>query len=247
MINVPLNLTHSAHRALGGLGFATISLAAAACGDSGSTAPKPVHPVAFLVAAHANASTPAATAGALQISSFRVVVGPVSLGNGDQFGCQDCQDNGGDGAAESQSQQQLLNVPISGGTVLVATEPVTAGRYGRAEISVEAPVGATLAGVAGWSAGTSMEIVGQMNGKPFTVSLAATGEFREALAPPVDVAAGSTTAIPVTITLPVASWFTANGTTLDPSVPAQRAQIEANARASLQPPEGKGEAAGGER
>lgn len=247
MTNVPHSIPHPAHRSFGALGFATIILAAAACGESTSTAPKPVHPVAFQVAAHANAATPTGSAGALQITSFRVVVGAASLGSGDQFGCQDCQDSGADGAAEGHAPQQLLNVPITGGTVLVATEPVKAGRYSQAEIAVEAPVGAPLTGISGWPAGTSMEIVGRINGKAFTLLLAATGEFRETLTPPVDVAAGTATAVPVTITLPVASWFTATGTTLDPSVPAQRSQIEANARASLQPPEGKGKTASGER
>lgn len=247
MTNVPHNMPHPAHRSFGALGFAAIILAAAACGGSTSTAPKPVHPVAFQVAAHANAATPTGSTGPLQITSFRVVVGTASLGGGGQFGCVDCQDSGVDGATEGQqSPPQLLNVPISGGAVLLATEPVKAGRYGQAEISVEAP-GATLKGISGWPAGTSMEIVGRINGKPFTLLLATTGKFRETLTPPVDVAAGTATAIPVTITLPVASWFSSNGTTLDPSVPAQRSQIEANARASLQALDGKGETASSER
>ncbi len=230
-----------AHRALG---FAAIILAAAAC-DSTSTAPKPAHPVAFQLAARASTGTLTASTGALQVTSLRVVVGAASLGSGDQFGCVNCQDNGGsEGAKEGVDPQQLLNVPLNGGSVLVATEPATAGRYSQAEISIESPEGATLAGTFGWPAGTSMEISGQLNGKPFTLPLAVTGSFRQTLTPPVDVTAGAATAIPVTITLPVASWFSANGVTLDPSIPAQRGQIEANARASLDmteaTPESKG-------
>jgi hypothetical protein len=42
----------------------------------------------------------------------------------------------------------------------------------------------------------------------------------------------------VRVTLPVASWFVSNGATLDPTVAANRAQIEANARAPFQATEG---------
>jgi len=70
----------------------------------------------------------------------------------------------------------------------------------------------------------------------FTLPIAVAGSFRETLTPPVDVPAGRASGpIQVTITLPVASWFTSNGTALDPANPTQRAQIEANARASIQP------------
>lgn len=47
--------------------------------------------------------------------------------------------------------------------------------------------------------------------------------------------------------LPVASWFNANGVNLDPSVPAQLAPIETNGRASFQAPETKGGSSGSER
>ena len=50
----------------------------------------------------------------------------------------------------------------------------------------------------------------------------------------------------VVVTLPVGSWFTANGADLDPNDPAQRAQIEQNARLSLEPGDG-GESTGGEK
>lgn len=226
MITVP-------YRARCAVAFAAIILAAAGCD---STAPKPVQPVAFQLTARANSATPTGGSGPLQITSFRMVAGAASLGSGDQFGCTDCQDTGG---AEGQSPQQLLDVPVSGGTVLVATEPVTAGRYTQAEISVEAPATAAVAGTQPWPSGSSIVIVGRFNGTPFMIPLTITGSFRETLTPAVDVTAGGSSAIPVTITLPVASWFTANGVALDPSVPAQRALIEANVRASFQAPEAR--------
>lgn len=233
-----ITILHPAYRAFG---LATILVAASACD---STGPKPVHPVMFQLTTRANAAPPIGSAGSLQTTSFRLVVGAASLGGAGQFGCTDCQDNGG---TEGQSPQQLINVPVGGGAVVVATEPVMAGHYAQAEISVEAPVGKTVAGTLGWQSGVSMEIAGRFNGTPFMIPLSLAGSFRETLTPPVDVTAGAPSAIPVTITLPVASWFVANGVNLDPSIPAQLIQIETNARASFQAPETKGGRSDGER
>ncbi|MDP1890031.1 MAG: hypothetical protein Q8K55_03995 [Gemmatimonadaceae bacterium] len=227
-------MTHTMHHSTRALSLATIALLAGAC-DSPS-APRPSSPVAFRLAANTAVAATVTAAGPLEITSFRLVVGAVSLGSGQQFGCVDCQNDDGEG----ESPQQLIDVPLGGGTVLVTTEPVSAGRYGEAEISVEQP-GASLAGTAAWTPGASMEIVGRVNGTVFRLPLTITGSFLQALVPPIDVSANAApTAVPVTITLPVASWFTANGTALDPSVPAQRAQIEANARASFQATETEG-------
>lgn len=227
-------MMHTTNPSVRALSLAAIALLAGAC--SSPSAPGPSSPVAFRLAANTIPAASVAAAGPLEITSFRLVVGATSLGSGQQFGCVDCQNNDGEG----QSAQQLIDVPLGGGTVLITTEPVSAGRYGEAEISVEQP-GASLAGAAGWTPGASMEIVGRVNGTAFRLPLTITGSFLQALVPPIDVSANATpTAVPVTITLPVASWFTANGATLDPSVPAQRAQIEANARASFQAAETEG-------
>lgn len=219
-------------------GLAAGALLAACNQPSG---PRASQPVAFQLAAQTTraprttgASADAATS--LELSSFRLVVGAAALGQGDQYGCVDCQDADG---AEAASPQQVLDVPLGGGTVLVSTEAVTAGSYSSAEISVESP-GPGLATGASWPAGATIVIGGRVNGTAFQLPLHIEGGFRQPLAPPVQVsAAGSPAAIPVTITLPVAAWFTANGSTLDPSIPAQRAQIEANARAAFAAPEAK--------
>ena len=64
-------------------------------GCNNSTSPKSMGPVDFRVSTAASASA-GATAPGVDITSFRLVVGPAALGSGDQFGCVDCQggDNG---------------------------------------------------------------------------------------------------------------------------------------------------------
>jgi hypothetical protein len=101
---------------------------------------------------------------------------------------------------------------------------------------VEVELGGSTA--AGWPSGQTVEIQGTNNGTAFTIGVPVNGSFRENLAPPVVVTTSSPAAsIPVTITLPVASWFASGGTALDPAVPAERAQIEANIRAAFSGPE----------
>jgi hypothetical protein len=224
------------------LGFMFVVLASTAC-DAG-TGPKASRPVAFHLAALASAAaTTAAAAAPLEITSVRLVVGAASLGSGDQFGCIDCQGNDG----ETASPQQLVSVPLDGSAVALATEQVNVGSYSEAEISLETPTAATVAADPSWTAGSTIEIAGRFNGVPFKLPLTIAGSFREALSPPVEVTAGTGAGtLSVRITLPVASWFLANGASLDPAVPGQRAQIEANARASIQPPEAEN-SEGGER
>lgn len=201
----------------------------AACNQG--TAPADSRPVSFNVAT--NASTTAA-AGPLTLSSIRIVAGEASFGVGDQFGCIDCQDQG----PETNPVPALVDVPLDGGTVAVATEQVQPGSYPAVEISLVRPTAELLAGNAGWPADASIEVRGDYNGTPFTLPLAIEGTFRERLTPPVVIAAGSQPATAqVTITLPVASWFSGPSGPLDPTDPAQRATIEANARGSFEAPE----------
>jgi hypothetical protein len=223
---LPDRPTHRAGvRACGTLASTLLLLAGCA-----STEPRPSTPVAIRLSSSA---TTALTASApLQISAVRLVVTTASLGGGDQFGCVDCQGN----AEEAPATPRLVTVPLSGGTVLLATEQVAPGRYSQAEIAVEQPNAATLAGVTNWPAGATIMVEGAYNGKPFQLPLSIIGSFRETLSPPVDVSVTIAPApVAITITLPVTSWFVANGATLDPTDPAQRATIEANARRGFQP------------
>ena len=218
------------------------ALAAAALVITGcdSTGPTPRHRVELRLAAATVASASVA-AGQLQLSSFKIVVGEASLGSRDQFGCIDCQGN----TSEQERAPRIVNVPLQGGTVNIETGEVAAGSYPEAEISVVAPTAATLSGVSGWPAGATIEIAGSFAGNAFRLTLAIEGTFREQLVPPVQVGSGtSSVAVPVTITLPVSAWFTANGSALNPNDAAQRALIEANARGSFGPRETE---TGGER
>lgn len=214
----------------------SLATLAAAWGCSGSS-PTPSQPVKFNIAA--NTTTRLSSGGPLQIASFRLVAGPAALGSGQEYGCKDCQ---GGGTSESSPAPQLITVPSDGSPVALRTEEVSAGRYGSAEIELARPDAAVLAAVPGWPTDASAEVSGTYNGTAFTLYLPLRGAFREALNPPVDVAAGASApaTVNITITLPVGSWFSANGVDLDPTNAAQRAQILAKAQASLLPEEAGG-------
>jgi hypothetical protein len=214
---------------------AVTAVAALAISACDSTGPRASHPVAIKVAAHsASLAGSSAAAGPLEITGLRLVVGQTALGSGDQFGCVDCQDSGSD--SEAAAAPLLLVVPVDGTPVSVRTESVGAGRYSAVEVEVVSADPALRAANPSWPVNATIEVVGRYNGVDFTLPLNIEGSFQETLTPPVDVPAGGPSGpIQVTITLPVAAWFTSNGTALDPANSAQRAQIETNARASFQP------------
>ena len=186
------------------------------------------------VAIHVKASAmPRASLGAAAgITSFRLSVGQAAVGNGDQFGCVDCQDTG----PETPFVPSVIDVPLNAQPVALLTEQVGPGTYSMVEVEVVRPAVAPN----GWAAGATMQVGGTFNGAPFTVTFAVEGSFRETVAPPIVVSNSGAmlSTVAVTITLPVGTWFTAvDGTPLNPNDPAQRAQIEANVRASFAPPE----------
>ncbi|MEA2712985.1 MAG: hypothetical protein QOK27_946, partial [Gemmatimonadales bacterium] len=90
---------------------ALLALAAAgavAC-NNGTSGPGTLGTVEFRLAA-SNAGAPPAAPGPVVITSLRLVVGPAALGNGDQFGCVDCQGGGN----ETGAAPQLILVPTDG-------------------------------------------------------------------------------------------------------------------------------------
>ena len=218
-----------------GLVTAVGALAVSACNSTGPRVTRPVN--VKVAASSASAIAGGAAAGPIEITGLRLVVGQTSLGSGDQFGCVDCQDSGPENAhaQDAQDAPVLLDVPVDGTPVSVRTEQVGPGQYAAVEIEVASPNAPILAANPSWPAGATIEVTGRYNGVAFTLPLSMEGAFRETLSPPVDVPAGGVSTISVTITLPVATWFTSNGTALDPANAAQRAQIEANARVSFQP------------
>ncbi|HEV7836474.1 MAG TPA: hypothetical protein VGO75_00285 [Gemmatimonadaceae bacterium] len=209
------------------------------------------HPVALslrAIAPTAASFAAGASAAAPQITSLKLLVNQASLGNGDQFGCQDCQGNDGGNEADTETNDDangvdkedgsvgaVISVPLDGSAVDLATEQVAPGTYSQVEVEVGG-TGATP----GWPAGQTVEIQGTHNGTAFTIGVPVSGSFQQALSPPVVVAGATPSSIPVTITLPVATWFAANGTQLDPAVPAQLAQIVANIKATFSGPESGG-------
>ena len=209
--------------------FLSLPVAAAAGllgGCNQSTAPGSSHPVAFRLAA-ASSSAPA-TMGALTLTSFRLAVGEASLGSGNEFGCKDCQ---GDQPAVEPA---VVDVPLDGRAVEVATEQVQPGSYSTVELGVVRLPASTP----GWPVDATLEIKGDFGGQAFALPLTIEGSFREQLAAPVVVGAGGTPAtVAVNITLPVSTWFKGSSGVLDPANPTQRAEIEANARRSFAAPE----------
>ncbi len=212
--------------------LAALAALGLACACSAPTASARPHTVAIRLAASvAPAPAFSAAPGDLAITTVRMVVGRASLGSGDQYGCIDCQ---GD-LQEQSPPPQMLELPPDGSSVVVATGQVQAGSYSSVELSLEQPTAAMLAASPSWTAGATIEVAGRYRGVAFTLPIAVSGSFREALSPPVNVAtAAATGAVSVHVTLPVATWFSRNGAALDPQVPAQRAQIEANARSTFQ-------------
>jgi len=208
------------------LALATAVLVVGACN---STSPHASQAVMVLVKANPTRS-PSQSAGAVEITGVRLVIGQAALGNGDQFGCMDCT---GD-QQDANPEPVVVTVPVDGSPVSVAAEFVAPGHYSAVEIELVSPSPALLAATPGWSAGSTIEVRGRYNGTDFTLPLAIPGQSRETLSPAIDVPTGGLSApTNVTITLPVASWFASNGTPLDPADSAARAQIASNARASI--------------
>lgn len=200
----------------------------AACG---TTEPRSATPVAIHLRSSASTSSASSPAAPLQLTSVRLVASTASLGSGDQFGCVDCQGN----VEDVPATPRLVTVP-NGGSIFLATEQAAPGLYSQAEISLEQPSATTLAGTSNWPAGATILIEGTYNTVPFQLPLSIVGSFRESLQPPLNVpASGASATTAITITLPIASWFQANGVPLNPAVPADRAVIEANARRNFQP------------
>ncbi len=214
--------------------FSPIALGLLAACDTG-TGPKDGLPVAFQLAASAQKIFPS---GSLVITSFRLIAGGTALGNGNQFGCQDCNDPG----SETSATPEIVTVPLDGTPVSLRTERVQPGTYSMMEVEVVLPTSQILAATPGWTGTNTMVIEGTQSGRPFRLVLPIEGTFREQLATPVVVGASGTPAsVTVTLTLPVLSWFTsAAGASLDPTDPAQLALIKANAGKSFGPPEKSG-------
>ena len=200
--------------------------AVSACaGSGGTTSPGPRRTVALSL------SVPAPRAATLppglQISTVRLVVGDVSLGGGDQFGCVDCQNND---TGEHRTSPALVTLAAGSGPVQVGTDEVQPGTFQAAEIDIVRPATPLI----GATTDTTIELSGSLNGKAFTIGIPATGTFVQPLSPPLQVGATPSGAISVKVDLPIATWFAGYaGTTLDPSDPVQRAQIVANVQRFL--------------
>ncbi len=197
-----------------------------------ATEPHASSPVALRLGSSVSPSATSTASSPLQISAVRLVVTNASLGNGEEFGCVDCE---GD-VEDAPATPKVITVPLDGGTVLLATEQAQPGIYSDAEITVEQPGAALLAGTSGWPSGATILVEGTYNGAAFKLPLSIVGTFHQTLNPPLTVSVtGAPATVAIVISLPIRSWFDANGSPLDPNDPAQQATIAANARRSFQP------------
>jgi len=81
-------------------------------------------------------------------------------------------------------------------------------------------------------ADASVKVTGDLDGTAFVFTSGVEEEFEFELSPPVDSSTGS---INVTLSIDVESWFRAdNGSLLDPSLEANRSEIETNIEQSFE-------------
>lgn len=211
-----------------------VTLTAAALGAcNSSTAPsaKGGRPFSMSLVSSADSVAPG-----LVVTGIRLAVGRAALGGGSEFGCKDCT------GTETEGPAAVTIVKLDGakGTATLAAEPAQPGTYSEAEIELLRP-GSAAAGVTpAWPDTATIEITGTSKGAPFTLAIAAEGSLRQTLASPVVVRDTASTVAPVTLVLPVATWFHSGTQALDPANSAGAAQIAANVRASLQPVEAPG-------
>jgi len=188
-------------------------------------------PVDVMVAAR---TTPALAStisrGALDITKLEIVLGQASLGNGDQFGCQDCQD-----ASETAAvTPRVFSVPLDGGAVRVASERVGPGVYKEVEIEVTQLAAASGGAPADWPSGATIRVSGLVDSAPFSVTLNQGGDLRQVLPVPINVAdRAAPTEIQAVLNLPVLTWFFDGSRELDPRVAADLALIKQHVLATL--------------
>lgn len=204
-----------------------LPLIAGLVGCNATTAPRMGQQVAFRLAAAAPLTS---ATGPLSITSVRLVVGGAALGNGDQFGCVDCQNAG----PEARAVPEVVSLPLDGRPVQLRTEEVQPGSYSMIEVEVVTPTKDLLVTPTGASGMATIAIAGTFDGRPFELGLPIEGTLREHLPTALQIGSGGAPSIvEVTLSLPVTSWFEGAGAILDPTAVPQRNLIEANARKSF--------------
>lgn len=202
-------------------------VALGAC-DSTVGGPTTGQPVNFAVASRPGS----AAAGAIRIDAFRLAVGGVALGAGNEFGCKDCT------GSQASVPPAIVEVPLDGSSAQVRTEEVAPGTYSEAEVEVAKATAELLKSVPSWGASTTLQLSGSFDGRPFDLQVAIEGTFRETLATPLVVgSSGGSGSAQITFTLPVDKWFTGSAGLLDPTSATDRQSIEANIRSSFGPAE----------
>lgn len=193
-------------------------------GCSGAAGPNSLQTVdVFMEAVAVGAVSSPSAGGGLSVSSVQAVLGQASLGNGQQFGCQDCQDQ----FEGANIAPRLVSLPFEAGGIRVASERVGAGTYAQVEIEVTVlHTGATVGGVA-WPTNGTLGVFGSIDGEAFQVVITTTGVFKERLPAPIQVREGASPAeISVTLSISPLSWFDEAGRTLDPRVPGDLSLIK---------------------
>lgn len=189
--------------------------------DSDSGGPAATQEVELRLAASSGVAPVARTAvPSLTLNRFRVVVAGVDLE----------PSSGEDGLGGPPA---LRDVPLDGGSVVLASPDVPPGTYTGLRFTLVEPTPEILSANPGWPVGATMEITGELDGAAFTLPLAVTAEVLRPLPVPVVVDTGAAAPPAIVATLVIGSWFQGPEGVLDPADPAARAAIEANARESL--------------
>ena len=145
---------------------------------------------------------------------------------------------GDEDCAEVHLDPMLLDPPVDASAKAVLTVDLPEGSYKEVKVQIHKPTssGADQAFLAAHPdfANISIKVTGTFNGTPFTFTSAVTSEVEIELPKPVEVVAGTPTA--VTVQVDLAKWFAASaGGLLNPISPTQqlRSQIEQNIRLSF--------------
>lgn len=183
----------------------------------------------MLTASQASLLSSSISSGSLDVTKVEIVLGQASLGNGDQFGCQDCQNS----SEEASVAPRLVSVPLDGGAIRVASEGVGPGLYSEVEIEVARLAASGGGAPAGWPVDATIRVSGMVEGSSFEVFVNREGDLRQTLASPIAVGEGAPSEIQATLTLPVLDWFTDGARTLDPRDSADLATIQQRIIATL--------------
>jgi hypothetical protein len=170
----------------------------------------------------------------LTLNSVELVLSEIEIELVDDDSCDDGASSE-DACEEFEAGPRVFDLPMDGTTEpLLIVDDVPAGLYDELEIEVHkvSAEDESLITQRPDLADASVKVTGDLDGTAFVFTSGVEEEFEFELSPPVDSSTGS---INVTLSIDVESWFRAdNGSLLDPSLEANRSEIETNIEQSFE-------------